>query len=254
MLPNRRQLLARLNDTISDAAAQSRHVCVYFIDIDNFKNINDSMGHAFGDQVLRGVAQRLQAYSANIGFAARWGGDEFTVVHQRVPAPNSIQDCGRQLVEAFHDPISVAGRELVVTISVGGGASIPEHAISGEDLLSASDAALFRAKALGRNRLALFAPELLVSATNRFTTEQSLRRALELSEFELHFQPELNLENLTIDLVEALIRWRQPDGRLAPPDEFLGIAEDSGLILELGDWVLREAISIVFNLASRRMA
>ena len=241
LLPNRRQLLARLNDTIIDAAAESLHVCVYFIDIDNFKNINDSMGHAFGDQVLRSVAQRLQACAAGIGFAARWGGDEFTVVHQQAPAPDAVQERGRQLVEAFHDPISVAGRELVVTISVGA-SLFPEHAISGEDLLIASDAALFRAKALGRNRLALFAPELLVSATNRFTTEQSLRRALERSEFELHFQPELNLESLTIDLVEALIRWRQPDGRLAPPDEFLQIAEDSGLILELGDWVLREAI------------
>jgi diguanylate cyclase (GGDEF)-like protein len=241
LLPNRRQLLARLNDTITGAAAQSQRVCVYFIDIDNFKNINDSMGHAFGDQVLRGVAQRLQAYSARIGFAARWGGDEFTVVHQQAATAETVQDCGRQLVEAFHDPISVAGRELVVTISVG--ASLyPEHATSGDDLLSASDAALFRAKALGRNRLAMFAPELLVSVTNRFSTEQSLRRALERAEFELHFQPELNLENLTIDLVEALIRWKQPDGRLAPPDGFLGVAEDSGLILELGDWVLREAI------------
>ncbi|HXN10453.1 MAG TPA: EAL domain-containing protein [Steroidobacteraceae bacterium] len=242
LLPNRRQLLARLHETITGAAARSLHVCVYFVDIDNFKNINDSMGHAFGDQVLRGVAQRLQVFSSRIGFAARWGGDEFTVVHQQALGPETVQDCGRQLVEVFHDPISVAGRELVVTISVG--ASLyPEHATSAEDLLSASDAALFRAKALGRNRLALFAPELLVSATNRFTTEQSLRRALEQAEFELHFQPELNLENLTVDLVEALIRWRQPDGRLALPDEFLGIAEDSGLILELGDWVLRKAIS-----------
>jgi EAL domain-containing protein (putative c-di-GMP-specific phosphodiesterase class I) len=152
-----------------------------------------------------------------------------------------VQDCGRLIVEAFHDPISVAGRELVVTVSVG--ASLyPEHESRAEDLLSASDAALFRAKALGRNRLALFAPELLVSATKRFTTEQSLRRALEHEEFELHYQPELNLESLTIDLVEALVRWRQPDGRLALPDEFLGVAEESGLILELGDWVLREAI------------
>jgi diguanylate cyclase (GGDEF)-like protein len=241
LLPNRRQLLARLNDAIACAAAQSCYVGVLFVDVDNFKNINDSMGHAFGDQVLRGIAQRLQVVAARFGFAARWGGDEFTVVHQQAPTAEAVQDCGRALVEAFHEPISVAGRELVVTVSVG--ASLyPEQETRAEDLLSASDAALFRAKALGRNRLALFAPELLVSATHRFTMEQSLRRAFEREEFELHYQPELNLESLTIDLVEALVRWRQPDGRLAPPDQFLGVAEDSGLIVELGDWVLHEAI------------
>jgi diguanylate cyclase (GGDEF)-like protein len=241
LLPNRRQLLARLNDAIACAARQSCHVGVFFVDVDNFKNINDSMGHAFGDQVLHGIAQRLQTFAARFGFAARWGGDEFTVIHQQAPTPRAVQDCGRQLVESFHEPISVAGRELVVTVSVG--ASLyPDHEIRAEELLIASDAALFRAKALGRNRLALFAPELLVSATNRFTVEQSLRRALEREEFELHYQPELSLQTVTIDLVEALIRWRQPDGRLAGPDDFLGVAEDAGLILDLGDWVLREAI------------
>lgn len=241
LLPNRRQLLALLNEAIAGAERHSYHVGVFFVDVDNFKNINDSMGHGFGDQVLRGIAHRLQAFAARFGFAARWGGDEFTVVQRQASTPFAIQDCGRQLVEAFHEPFNVAGHELVVTVSVG--ASVyPDNESCAEDLLSASDAALFRAKALGRNRLALFAPELLVSATNRFTVEQSLRRALEREEFELHYQPELNLETMTIDLVEALVRWRQPDGRLALPDEFLGVAEDCGLILNLGDWVVHEAI------------
>jgi len=135
----------------------------------------------------------------------------------------------------------VDGRDLSVSISVG--ASVyPEHAEDAEALLKAADAALFRAKAQGRSQLSLFTPELLAVAAAKFSVEQGLRRGIERGDFELVFQPEINSEKLQTECVEALLRWRTPDGRLAAPDEFLAVAEESGLIMEISDWVLRNAI------------
>jgi diguanylate cyclase (GGDEF)-like protein len=244
LLPNRRKFFSLFNDSLQWAAKNQRNVAVFFIDVDNFKNLNDSMGHAFGDRVLMSVAQRLEETSKSFGYAARLGGDEFTVVHQDAPSTQGAQAAGRKLVEAFQQPLNVDGREVTVSVSVG--ASLyPDHELRAEDLLSAADAALFRAKALGRSQLAIFTPELLETATRKFTTEQGLRRAIERSEFELVFQPEVSLNSLEMELAEALIRWRMPDGRLAQPDEFLAVTEESGLIIEVGNWVLRKAIETV---------
>jgi diguanylate cyclase (GGDEF)-like protein len=241
LLANRRQFFVLLHRSLERAEASEWGVAVFFIDLDNFKNLNDGMGHAFGDRVLISVAQRLEETAAHFGFAARLGGDEFTVVHEEVLSPHDAEDAGRKLVQAFQQPLRVDGRELTVSVSIG--ASLyPDHETSAEELLSAADAALFRAKALGRNRLAIFTPELLETATRKFTTEQGIRRALERDEFELVFQPEVDLETLEVGLVEALVRWRLPDGRLATPDEFLAVTEESGLIIDLGGWVLRRAI------------
>jgi diguanylate cyclase (GGDEF)-like protein len=244
LLPNRRKFFSLFNDSLLWAAKNQRNVAVFFIDVDNFKNLNDSMGHAFGDRVLMSVAQRLEETAKSFGYAARLGGDEFTVVHQDAPSTQGAQAAGRKLVEAFQQPLTVDGREVTVSVSVG--ASLyPDHELRAEDLLSAADAALFRAKALGRSQLAIFTPELLETATRKFTTEQGLRRAIERSEFELVFQPEVSLDSLEMELAEALIRWRMPDGRLAQPDEFLAVTEESGLIIEVGNWVLRKAIETV---------
>ena len=241
LLANRRQFFVLLNQTLQKARERRSGVAVFFIDLDNFKNLNDGMGHAFGDRVLISVAQRLEETSSSFGFAARLGGDEFTVVHEGVSSLDDAAQAGRTLVDAFRRSLSVEGREITVSISVG--ASLyPDHELRAEDLLSAADAALFRAKALGRNQLAMFTRELLETASRKFTTEQGVRRALEYDEFELLFQPEVSMEKLQVGLVEALVRWRLPDGRLATPDEFLAVTEESGLIIELGDWVLRTAI------------
>jgi predicted signal transduction protein with EAL and GGDEF domain len=199
------------------------------------------MGHAFGDRLLVSLGQRLQVVAQGFGFAARLGGDEFTVVMQGAQSIDSIELAGLSVVRAFQKPLSVDGRELIVSVSVG--ASIfPDHALDAEALLKAADAALFRAKALGRSQLSMFTPELLESAAAKFSTEQGLRRAIERGEFELVFQPEVNAETLETSLVEALIRWRMPDGELATPGQFLAVAEESGLIVEISDWVLRSAI------------
>jgi diguanylate cyclase (GGDEF)-like protein len=240
-LPNRRELFILLNAAIERARNESYLVGVLFLDIDNFKYLNDSMGHAFGDRVLVSLGQRLQEVTRAFGFATRLGGDEFTVVFERAESIEDIRLAGLSVVQAFQKPLSVDGRDLIVSISVG--ASIyPNHEQDAEALLKAADAALFRAKALGRSQIYVFTPELLEAAAAKFSTEQGLRRAIERGEFELVFQPEVNAETLETALVEALIRWRLPDGSLATPGQFLAIAEESGLIIEISDWVLRSAI------------
>jgi diguanylate cyclase (GGDEF)-like protein len=239
-LPNRRELFVLLNAALERARSDGLRVGVLFLDIDNFKYIN-SMGHAFGDRVLVSFAQRLQGVTQGFGFAARLGGDEFTVVLERAASIEDIRLAGLEIVQAFQVPLLVEGRELIVSVSVG--ASIyPDHEQSADALLKAADTALFRAKALGRSQLSVFTPELLDAAAAKFTTEQGLRRAVERGEFELVFQPEVSVETLETALVEALIRWRMPDGSLTSPGQFLAIAEESGLIIEISDWVLRAAV------------
>jgi diguanylate cyclase (GGDEF)-like protein len=240
-LPNRRELFALLNAAIDRAKAEQYLVGVFFLDVDNFKYLNDSMGHEFGDRVLVSLAQRLREATQAFGFAARLGGDEFTVVFPRAENIENIRAAGLSVVQAFHHPLAVDGRDLIVSVSVG--ASIyPDHEQDANALLRAADAALFRAKALGRSQLSVFTPELVAAAAAKFTTEQGLRRAVERGEFELLFQPELHVDTMETTLVEALIRWRMPDGSLIEPGKFLSIAEESGLIMEISDWVLRTAI------------
>ena len=240
-LPNRRHLFTLLNTCIEKANREHCRVGVLFLDVDNFKNINDSVGHSFGDRVLRGIAQRLESATHTLGFAARLGGDEFTVVCDRAESIEDVQALGESIIRAFQSPIEVDGRELIVGVSVG--ASVyPDHERSAEALLIAADTALFNAKALGRSRVSMFTPELLAGASTKFRIEQDLRRAIEREEFELFFQPELGVDNFQTHLVEALIRWRKADGTYIPPGEFLGVAEESGLIIEISDWVLRTAI------------
>jgi diguanylate cyclase (GGDEF)-like protein len=265
-LPNRRQLFTHLQSAITHAQANRSRLGVFFVDLDNFKNINDSMGHAFGDRVLGAIAKRLRARVGATGYAARLGGDEFTVVFDPVMDVDGLSSIGWDLVHAFQLPVAVDGRYLMISISVG--ASLyPDHGSDTAALLSAADAALFRAKRSGRSQLAVFSAELLEEASAKFTIEQGLRYALERSEFELVFQPEVNATTLKTHLVEALLRWRQPDGRLAPPSEFLGVAEESGLIMEISDWVLRTSIEtaarwyhgawpqarVAINLSSRQL-
>ncbi len=241
LLPNRRQLFTHLKAAVAQAAAGASFVGVFFVDLDNFKNINDSLGHAFGDRMLSAIAARLLATTSAAGFAARLGGDEFTIVYDDVTNIETMNTLGLQLVRAFQAPIAVDGRHLMISISVGA-SMYPDHGSDAEGLLRAADAALFRAKALGRSQLVVFSPALLEAASAKFTTEQGLRFALERDEFELVFQPEVDAATLKTRLVEALLRWRLPDGRCALPGEFLGIAEESGLILEINDWVLRTSI------------
>ena len=242
LLPNRRQLLAHLERALKAAGVRREHLGVLFLDLDHFKYVNDSMGHVFGDRVLQAIAERLQGAVASIGFSARLGGDEFTVVHERATDPADIQRAAQDLVRAFQDPLVVDGRELMIGLSVG--VSIyPEHGTEPETLLRAADAALFRAKASGRSQLSIFSHDLLEAAASKFATEQGLRRAIERGEFELFYQPEVDLATNEAAVVESMLRWRLPNGSHAYPKDFLPVAEDCGLIREIGDWVLQAAVA-----------
>jgi diguanylate cyclase (GGDEF)-like protein len=240
-IANRRQLFGALNEALERARISGERIGVFFLDIDNFKTLNDSMGHSYGDRVLIAIARRLGAIAQDRGFAARLGGDEFTLVQQGAVDADGILAFGTSIVRAFDTPLQVDDREVIVSVSVG--ASVfPDHERDAEALLRAADAALFRAKALGRSQLATFTPELLVTASTKFAIEQRLRRAIQGDEFELFYQPLVNIETFDVVLVEALVRWRMPDGSFRSPDEFLAVAEESGLIVEISDWVLRTAI------------
>jgi diguanylate cyclase (GGDEF)-like protein len=240
-IANRRQLFGALNLALERARVSGNRVGVFFLDVDNFKTLNDSMGHSYGDRVLIAIARRLEAIAQDRGFAARLGGDEFTLVQQWAADADGVLAFGTSIVRAFDTPLLVDEREVIVSVSVG--ASVfPDHERDAEALLRAADAALFRAKALGRSQLATFTPELLVTASAKFEIEQRLRRAIQNGEFELFYQPLIDIATLDVALVEALIRWRMPDGSFRSPDEFLAVAEESGLIVEISDWVLRTAI------------
>jgi diguanylate cyclase (GGDEF)-like protein len=240
-LPNRRQLLSYLNISLKNAARDGALVGVFFLDLDNFKTINDSMGHAFGDLVLQAIAERLRAATELGGFAARLGGDEFTVIQEHAESVEEIARTGGAIVCAFQKPLLIQERELLISVSVG--ASVyPNDELDASALLRAADAALFHAKRSGRSRLSMFRAELLEAAALKFRIEQELRRAVDRGEFELLFQPEVNFDALGTKLVEALLRWRLPDGRHVSPADFLAVAEESGLIMNISDWVLRSAI------------
>jgi diguanylate cyclase (GGDEF)-like protein len=240
-LPNRRQFLVQLQDTLARAAAEGRLAGIFFLDLDHFKNVNDGMGHVFGDRVLQAVAERLRDTVGGFGYCARLGGDEFTVVCESARRAEDIEAAADRIVRSFQEPLLVDGRELLMGLSLG--ASIfPGHGRDPEGLLRAADAALFHAKAQGRSRVRTFSPELLEAAAARFATEQGLRRAVERGEFELHFQPEVDLATCEAGVVEALLRWRLPDGSYASPHDFLPVAEDCGLIREIGEWVIQSTV------------
>ena len=243
-LPNRRHLFAYLHSALRRAARNEQRITVLFLDLDNFKIVNDSLGHEYGDRVLRIISERLRAAIGDSGFVARLGGDEFTLIIPDAGTMEEVESGAARMVAAFQRPLVIDQRELLIGMSAGA-AVYPDHATDAAALLRAADAALFRAKELGRNRACVYSPELLVATSNRFQTEQALRRAIEVDDLVLHFQPEVSLANHETVAVEALLRWRQGDGRIVPAAEFLAVAEQSGLIIELSSWVMQRATQAV---------
>ncbi|MFI4906607.1 MAG: putative bifunctional diguanylate cyclase/phosphodiesterase [Steroidobacterales bacterium] len=239
-LPNRRQLAGRLGGALARARQTGRRVALLFVDMDNFKSLNDTLGHNFGDRVLQGIAQRLQAAAGSNSLVARLGGDEFTLLIEEVRTVAEVEQRAAALVATLQQPLSIEGRALATTASVGA-SLFPDHAHDAEGLLRAADVALFRAKELGRNRFALYRAALYDAAAQRFRLEQALRQAVEANELLLMFQPEVALGGCEVTALEALLRWRKPSGRIATASEFIHVAEKSGLIHDLTGWVLRSA-------------
>ena len=239
-LPNRLLLNARLDHAMQRAHRTSTKLALLFIDLDRFKNINDSMGHQVGDELLRDVSQRLQSAVHEDDTVARLGGDEFVVLLEDIPDANVSRRIANRIIERLSDPVTVRGKSLVVTASIGI-SLYPEDGQDSETLLKNADAAMYQAKNLGRNRLAYYAPGLTHEIQQRLELEQELRDGIWRKEFTLHYQPQFASSDGRLVAVEALLRWNHPQRGMVPPNEFIPIAEETGLIGELGCWVTETA-------------
>ncbi|OLP18899.1 hypothetical protein BST81_08260 [Leptolyngbya sp. 'hensonii'] len=239
-LPNRAQFNTHLPASLLGAQQTGQMLAVMFLDLDHFKTINDTLGHAIGDKLLQVVASRLAACLREGDVISRWGGDEFTLLLPRIVHPEDATKIAQRILEALKPPFQIEAQELYISSSIG----IALYPTDGEDvqtLLRNADAALYCAKEQGRNNYQFYTPVLTTRASELLNLESRLHQALELGEFILHYQPQINLKTGKVSRMEALVRWQHPELGLIPPKRFIPLAEDSGLIVAIDEWVLETA-------------
>ena len=239
-LPNRALFMDRLGHALARAGQQASEVAVLFTDLDNFKVINDSLGHKAGDQLLVAVAERLKACLRPVDTVARLGGDEFTLLLEGVTGVSDAARVAERIAQELRAPFALEAQEVFATTSTGIAVSSSAQG-QPTDLLRHADLAMYRAKSKGKACYEVFEPSMSIDALERLELETELRRALGREEFRVYYQPEILLESGDIVGMEALVRWEHPEHGLLLPQEFLPIAEESNLIMPIGQWVLREA-------------
>jgi diguanylate cyclase (GGDEF)-like protein len=239
-LPNRTLLKDRLSQAIAAARRNDTNVAVLFLDLDGFKHINDSLGHDVGDRLLRSVAARLVSAVRGTDTVARQGGDEFVMLLTEMKHAEDAGIAAKKILITLAAPHKFHPRDLRVSASIGV-STYPQDGEDADTLLKNADTAMYQAKANGPNSYQFFKKHMNVRAIERQSVEADLNRAIERNEFVLHYQPKINLKTGEISGAEALIRWQHPDRGLLCPGEFISVAEECGLILPVGHWVLREA-------------
>ena len=240
-LANRAALVEKIEDACARYRRWGEEFNVLMVDLDRFKQVNDTFGHPAGDELLKQVSERLKATLQETDVLARLGGDEFAIVQVNdANQCDAAQALATQIITLIGEPFTIEGHAISIGASVGI-ALAPQHGIHADDLLKMADLALYHAKALGRNRYAIFEPALGQAAVAKHLLESELRRALSQNEFEVHYQPIVDTKTLKVCSVEALIRWRHPQKGLIAPDQFIPLAEETGTILQIGEWVLQEA-------------
>ncbi|KTG17706.1 hypothetical protein AUR63_08020 [Guyparkeria sp. XI15] len=261
-LPNRRLFRDRLDLAIAHAHRSEGRLAVLFIDLDHFKTINDTLGHAVGDELLEQVAAKLTGCLREDDSVARTGGDEFLALLPEIEDFEPVADVAQRIIDSLSEPVELRGRELVIGCSIGV-AFYPEDGQSGEELVKHADIAMYRAKQSGRNTYSLFTPAMNEAARRRLDMETGLRRAIEQQQFHLEYQPVVDGAGRLV-AAEALLRWQHPEWGLVRPDEFVPLAEETGMILSIGQQVIRQAVAqaaewagevpVSVNLSARQFA
>ncbi|MBT8448041.1 MAG: diguanylate cyclase, partial [Gammaproteobacteria bacterium] len=241
-LPNRSLFLDRLSHAIAYSKRNDAPFALLFVDLDNFKNINDTLGHTTGDKMLQTVAERLKSCVRDVDTVARLGGDEFTVILENIHNTNEVGVCANKILDKLSKPMQLDNSiELKTTSSIGIG-MFPEHGLDQENILKNADLAMYSAKAKGKNNYQFFTEDMTSLAMERVSIEGKLREAIDNNELALYYQPKVYSVNCEVTGFEALVRWIHPEDGIISPAAFIPVAEETGLIIRLGAWILEEAI------------